>query len=35
MSLEVRTVLSPRLEVFLDQLREGETPNYGRFCYFC
>ena len=35
MSLEIRTVLSPRLEAFLDQLRDGETPNHGRFCSFC
>jgi hypothetical protein len=35
MTLEPRTVLSPRLESFLDQLREGVTPNHGRFCSFC
>jgi hypothetical protein len=32
---ELRSVLSPRLETFLEQLREGETPNHGRFCSFC
>jgi hypothetical protein len=35
MSQELRRVLSPRLEVFLEELREGETPNHGRFCSFC
>jgi hypothetical protein len=35
MNLEPRRVLSPRLDVFLEQLREGETPNHGRFCAFC
>lgn len=28
-------VFSSRLESFLDQLSEGETPNAGRFCSFC
>lgn len=35
MSKEPRHALSARLETFLDQLREGETPNHGRFCSFC
>jgi hypothetical protein len=35
MSWTPRNVLSPRLDTFLDQLREGETPNHGRFCAFC
>ena len=30
-----RKVLSARLEEFLDDLHEGETPNHGRFCSFC
>jgi hypothetical protein len=30
-----RHVFSRRLEEFLEQLREGETPNYGLFCSFC
>ena len=30
-----RTVLSSRLENFLDELHEGQTPNHGRFCAFC
>jgi hypothetical protein len=30
-----RGVFSRRLEEFLEQLREGETPNYGEFCSFC
>jgi hypothetical protein len=34
-SLEQRRVLSVRLDTFLDQLQEGETPNHGRFCSFC
>lgn len=32
---EPRRVLSSRLETFLSQLREGGTPNHGRFCSFC
>lgn len=35
MSREPRRVLSARLDAFLDQLQEGETPNHGRFCSFC
>lgn len=30
-----RRVFSPRLESFLNQLAEGETPNAGSFCSFC
>ena len=30
-----RRVLSIRLESFLDELHEGQTPNHGRFCAFC
>ena len=30
-----RQVFSTRLEAFLDQLAEGETPNAGAFCSFC
>jgi hypothetical protein len=30
-----RSVLSIRLENFLDELHEGQTPNHGRFCAFC
>jgi hypothetical protein len=30
-----RRVFSARLEEFLESLREGTTPNYGRFCSFC
>ncbi len=30
-----RRVFSPRLESFLEQLHEGETPNSGTFCAFC
>jgi hypothetical protein len=30
-----RRVFSPRLEVFLDSLHEGGTPNAGSFCSFC
>ena len=29
------SVFSTRLESFLDQLQEGETPNSGRFCAVC
>ena len=31
----LRRVFSERLESFLDDLKEGETPNAGRFCGFC
>jgi len=31
----VRGVFSSRLDSFLEQLREGETPNSGRFCAYC
>ena len=30
-----RRLLSERLEAFLDQLREGATPNFGSFCGSC
>ena len=30
-----RGIFSPRLDDFLDQLQEGETPNSGTFCAFC
>ena len=30
-----RHVFSARLETFLDNLQEGETPNSGTFCSFC
>jgi hypothetical protein len=30
-----RRVFSARLDAFLDQLAEGETPNAGSFCSFC
>jgi hypothetical protein len=30
-----RGIFSPRLDEFLDQLQEGETPNSGTFCAFC
>jgi len=30
-----RRLLSERLEAFLDQLREGVTPNFGSFCGSC
>jgi hypothetical protein len=32
---ELRGIFSPRLDEFLDQLQEGETPNAGTFCSFC
>ncbi|HEY7268354.1 MAG TPA: zinc ribbon domain-containing protein [Dehalococcoidia bacterium] len=35
MSREPRRVFSARLDTFLGQLDEGETPNHGRFCSFC
>jgi hypothetical protein len=35
LSRDVRRVFSARLDTFLDQLQEGETPNHGRFCSFC
>jgi hypothetical protein len=28
-------VFAQRLELFLEQLNEGATPNSGRFCTFC
>jgi len=28
-------VFSSRLEAFLDELRDGQTPNAGRFCASC
>jgi hypothetical protein len=31
----VREVFSSRLETFLDELKEGETPNSGTFCGYC
>jgi hypothetical protein len=30
-----KRVFSARLEAFLDQLQEGQTPNSGSFCSFC
>ena len=30
-----RGVFSARLDSFLEQLQEGQTPNSGRFCGFC
>jgi rRNA maturation protein Nop10 len=30
-----RQVFSDRLREFLDQLQDGATPNFGRFCCFC
>jgi hypothetical protein len=30
-----RGIFSPRLDDFLDELQEGETPNSGTFCAFC
>ncbi|HWO72976.1 MAG TPA: hypothetical protein VNN21_05405 [Dehalococcoidia bacterium] len=30
-----RRVFSARLNAFLDQLYEGQTPNAGSFCSFC
>jgi hypothetical protein len=35
MSREPRRVFSARLDTFLQELDEGETPNHGRFCSFC
>jgi hypothetical protein len=35
MSREPRRVFSARLDNFLEALREGGTPNHGRFCSFC
>ncbi len=35
MSREPRRVFSARLDSFLDSLRDGDTPNHGRFCSFC
>jgi hypothetical protein len=35
LSREPRRVFSTRLDTFLAQLDEGETPNHGRFCSFC
>jgi hypothetical protein len=31
----MRRVFSARLDTFLNELDEGETPNHGRFCSFC
>ncbi len=30
-----RPILSSRLEAFLNELRDGQTPNAGRFCASC
>ncbi len=30
-----RRVLSPRLEEFLEEVRAGQTPNFGTFCSSC
>jgi hypothetical protein len=35
LSREPRRVFSARLDTFLGELDEGETPNHGRFCSFC
>ncbi|HLF78725.1 MAG TPA: hypothetical protein VJB57_14690 [Dehalococcoidia bacterium] len=32
---DINRIFSSRLDTFLTQILEGETPNSGRFCCFC